>query len=433
MERLALLASRCALRVGRSFVLSVLLSLAAVLAPSMSVAAAGSSADFSDDYDQVFQIRVVSSLAGGKSSIGSGFQVTADGRLVTNYHVVADFVDDPDRHRITYVTGEGNTGELQLLDFDVVDDLAVLKHPAPAPDHFALARRAPDKGETVHALGNPGDWGVIMVPGPANGLVEHRHEQRLLFSGSLNPGMSGGPSLDANGEVIGVNVATAGSQLSFLVPVAGAQALLERNRALAHPDYDDEITTQIKRWQRARLAPLIDMPWPREEFNGRDVFGEIRKDFQCWGASNEDEDERAVTRIARACRTGDDVFITGDLELGHIRYSFLDATPERLNPFQFANAQAGVHMSEDNPSAFRHSTEYRCESDFVQPPQPSVRRYDRLVTCIRAYKRMPGLYDSLHTVLSVTEGRVRRAYLSVSAAEPDQIRALNRRFAEAAL
>ena len=71
-----------------------------------------------------------------------------------------------------------------------------------------------------------------MVPGPTNGLVEHSYEDRLLFSGSLNPGMSGGPSLNSQGDVIGVNVATAGSQLSFLVPVKKVKRMLAKNRVL---------------------------------------------------------------------------------------------------------------------------------------------------------------------------------------------------------
>jgi len=215
------------------------------LASVPSAFAQSEDVDFSDAYEHVYQIRVVSQDAGGKSAIGSGFQVTADGLIVTNYHVVSDFVTSPEQYEIMFVTSDGGTGLLELLDFDIISDLAVLRHPEAADDHFNLAEYTPARGQMAYALGNPGDWGIVMVSGPTNGLVEHKYEDRVLFSGSLNSGMSGGPSLNRNGEVIGVNVATAGSQLSFLVPVEKLNELLSRQRQLPHDSFDAEISNQI--------------------------------------------------------------------------------------------------------------------------------------------------------------------------------------------
>jgi len=47
-----------------------------------------SNVDFSGDYERIYQIRVVSPDAGSKSSIGSGFQVSADGIIMTNYRMM---------------------------------------------------------------------------------------------------------------------------------------------------------------------------------------------------------------------------------------------------------------------------------------------------------------------------------------------------------
>ena len=135
------------------------------------------------------------------------------------------------------------------MDFDIVSDLAVLERSDASDEFFNLSESTPTKDEISYALGNPGDWGIVMVPGPKNGLVEHSYEDRWLFSGSLNPGMCGDPSLNSQGDVIGVNVATAGSQLSFLVAVQKVKRMLAKNRALDASTFEPEIAYQIRTWQ----------------------------------------------------------------------------------------------------------------------------------------------------------------------------------------
>jgi len=385
--------------------------------------------DFSDNYERIFQIRVVSKDAGGKSSIGSGFQLSADGLIVTNYHVVSEYVNSPDNVEIIFATHDGQTGPLTLLDFDIINDLAVLRHPNPSDDYFRLASRNPVKGEYAYALGNPGDWGIVMVPGPTNGLVEHSIEERILFSGSLNPGMSGGPSLNEAGEVIGVNVATAGSQLSFLVSIANVEQLLNRQRHLDSGSYQAEMAQQMKLWQRPRIQSLIDNYWPTEEFNGRQLFGEIRKDIQCWGSTNESDTERTVARVGKSCRAGDDVYIAGHLNAGHIVFSFREKEAVKLNRFQFAKAQS-TYMSEDNDSDYENSTNFMCESDFIHDANSDTAVYSRVVSCVRAFKKWPGLYDSMLIIQTNKQGKLFETYLGVSAVERDQILALNKRFIE---
>jgi len=388
--------------------------------------------DFSDQYERIFQIRVVSPDAGSKSSIGSGFQVSATGHILTNYHVISSYVESPDTYRIEYADQDGSTGNLELLDFDVISDLALLKHPKPKKNFFKLQQQIPDKGSLAYALGNPGDWGMVMVPGPTNGFVEHSYEQRVLFSGSLNPGMSGGPSLNAEGDVIGVNVATAGSQLSFLVPARRAQQLLDNNRTLSAEHYMVELANQIKQWQRPRVQALLDMEWPVEEFMDKALFGEIRHDFQCWGDTNESDDERKVAIIKKYCNAGDDIYINHDFDAGHIRFSFRDLQSIKLNQFQFARTQ-NMYISSANNSTFEQSTEYQCQSDFVTSSNSDEDAYNKIVTCIRAYKQLPNLYDSLLMVYSNEGNKVFKSRLKLSTMERDQITAFNKRFIEATL
>ena len=388
--------------------------------------------DFSGQYERVYQIRVVSKNAGGKSSIGSGFQVSRDGLIVTNYHVVSEYIASPELYDIHYSTHDGRSGQLTLLDFDVISDLAVLRHPDAGDEHFSLADSTPQKGKMAYALGNPGDWGIVMVPGPTNGLVEHSYEDRVLFSGSLNSGMSGGPSLNHEGEVIGVNVATAGSQLSFLVPVDKVNRLLARNGALTPDRFEFEIGEQIRQWQEPRIQELLDASWRGEEFQGRTLFGEIRKDFQCWGDTNKTDKERDVDSSYKTCEAGDDVYITSDINAGQIRFYFHHVKPVKLNKVQFARSQS-IKMWSTNDSDFDNSTNYACQTDFIETETDNTGGYHRIITCIRAYKKYKGLYDSLLMVQSNRGSEMFKSHLSLSGVEKIQIQAMNKRFVEQSL
>ena len=64
---------------------------------SPNVQAQDGSVDFSGLYERIYQIQVISKDAGSKSSIGSGFQVSSEGHIVTNYHVVSAFVNAPNQ------------------------------------------------------------------------------------------------------------------------------------------------------------------------------------------------------------------------------------------------------------------------------------------------------------------------------------------------
>lgn len=386
--------------------------------------------DFSGYYDLVYQIRVVSPQAASKSSIGSGFQVSADGLLITNYHVVSSYVQHPNTHHIEYQSYRGDQGRLELLDFDVVNDLAVLRLDTAQPDFFKLSNAPMRKGHVVYALGNPRDYGVTMVPGPNNGMVEHSYNDQILFSGSLNPGMSGGPAVNELGQVVGVNVATAGAALSFLIPVSKVKSLVKSPRNLSSDRYSEVISEQIKAWQRDRIQPLIDTEWSPENFADEPLFGELRNDFQCWGNTNEDQKRRSIDWVSKSCRSANYIFLDGSLSTGQINYSFEKRTSMKLSATQFmASIESG--MGADNGSNFDNATNYQCRNDFVDGD--TISGYRRVTTCVRAYKRLLGLYDSLLLVERISDQSALITHLSIAGAEKDQIVALNRKFVEASI
>src|SRR4030095_16715580 len=118
-------------------------------------------------------------------------------------------------------------------------DLAVVRTEGHEAPPLALDTTTPPKGVRAWSIGYPLDVGLTITEGVSNGRVEDSFDPRIHYSGAINAGMSGGPALNAAGQVIGINVSAYRSQqlVSFLVPAAHAEALIERARppALRRP------------------------------------------------------------------------------------------------------------------------------------------------------------------------------------------------------
>ena len=174
---------------------------------------------FAENKAAILQIRLLTLPPVASHVIGSGFVVNAEGLIATNYHVIQLAASKPEQYRIEYLTAADKTGDLQLLDVDVINDLALVSASDLGAQPLSLAVTEPPIGVPVFALGNPLDLGLTVVPGTYNGINQTSYHPRVHFTGSLNSGMSGGPTLSEAGQVIGINVSTAGNQVSFLVPV----------------------------------------------------------------------------------------------------------------------------------------------------------------------------------------------------------------------
>jgi serine protease Do len=158
------------------------------------------------------QIRTLVADAGRQTSIGSGFLVSSDGLAITNYHVVSQVALEPMTYRLDYAAADGSHGDVTLLGVDLPNDLAIVRIDKREAPFFDFDKAAMDgalpQGERLYSMGNPLDLGFTISEGNYNGLVGHSYNERIHFTGALNPGMSGGPTVTADGLVVGVNVAT---------------------------------------------------------------------------------------------------------------------------------------------------------------------------------------------------------------------------------
>ena len=136
---------------------------------------------------------------------GSGFFISADGYIVTNDHVVDHATE------VTVTTAEGKSMPAKVIGIDNKTDLALLKAQGSDFPYVTFASHAPRVGDWVIAVGNPFGLGGTVTAGivSARGrdIGSGPYDDFLQIDAPVNHGNSGGPTFNAEGEVVGVNTA----------------------------------------------------------------------------------------------------------------------------------------------------------------------------------------------------------------------------------
>ena len=169
--------------------------------------------------------------------LGSGFVIDRNGDILTNNHVV----DGADR--VTVVASDGRKWTGKVVGTDSKDDLAVVK--VDKMDLPPVAMGDSDKlqvGELVMAIGSPFGLdqsvtvGVVSARGRRLDGTPYAFEDFIQTDAAINHGNSGGPLVNMNGEVVGVNSRIAGEGTGIGFSVSGnvakrvAQALIKEGR-----------------------------------------------------------------------------------------------------------------------------------------------------------------------------------------------------------
>jgi serine protease Do len=165
-------------------------------------------------------------------SVGSGFIVSADGLVLTNAHVI-DGADE-----VTVKLTDKREFKAKVIGVDKLTDVAVLRIDA---DHLPVVRFGdPAKtrvGEWVLAIGSPFGFDNSVTAGivsaKARSLPDDGYVPFIQTDAAVNPGNSGGPLFNLNGEVIGINSQiysrSGGYQgLSFAIPIDVAMRIEEQ-------------------------------------------------------------------------------------------------------------------------------------------------------------------------------------------------------------
>ena len=140
-----------------------------------------------------------------RSSLGSGVMAREDGYILTNNHVIAG-ADD-----ILVAFPNGHQAQAAVVGTDVETDLAVIKV---AGDGFAAIERADSDalrvGDVVLAIGNPFNVGQTVSLGIVSakgryGIGASPWDDFIQTDAAVHPGNSGGPLVDSDGRMVGVN------------------------------------------------------------------------------------------------------------------------------------------------------------------------------------------------------------------------------------
>ncbi len=169
-----------------------------------------------------------------QSGQGSGFILSKDGRILTNYHVIENAqkveVTLSDKHKYpAQIVLQDKAHDMALLQISGVKDLT----PAVLSESRDL-----QVGQNVYAIGNPFGLNGTMTTGIISSIRSVKEpqgaaiENAIQTDAAINPGNSGGPLLNSRGEVIGMNtlIATGGAEQSsgigFAIPVDTIKAVL---------------------------------------------------------------------------------------------------------------------------------------------------------------------------------------------------------------
>jgi S1-C subfamily serine protease len=187
--------------------------------------------------------------AGAQSgwSTGSGFVVDRQGDILTNYHVIAG----AESGAVSVELQHGVTVSAQIVGQDATDDLAMLRIDARAVNlaPLTLANSATARvGDPTLAIGNPFGLDRTLSTGIVSALQRQitapdgfAIDNVIQTDAPLDPGASGGPVIDAAGQVIGISsqIQTGAGSLpiSFAVPSNTARALLVRMAETSSPAY----------------------------------------------------------------------------------------------------------------------------------------------------------------------------------------------------
>jgi len=353
--------------------------------------------------DSIFQIRVLNRETGKKSSIGSGFIVGNGQQIATNFHVINKIILEPELFYVTYLAKNGREGELKLLALDVAHDLALLVSDENLGQAI-ITSDLPPRGAPVFAMGNPLDLGLSLAVGTNGGILNQTDDSRILFSGSLNPGMSGGPTFNEDGKAIGINVATArnnisfSNNISFIVPSRFLNDLIVSSMIVSDKSSSDlkvEVAQQLLTYEQGYIKEVLEQSWPSMQLRQMTVPGTISPTVRCWDNSSKLSTKSLFKRYQIRCANKNHVYLDdANKFVGNLIYEYYWLESDQLDTVRFHNLYEKLNKDQiENNLSQEEVSNFNCDTWFIDVSGEEFKAN----LCRREYVEYPGVSDILFT------------------------------------
>ncbi len=197
-------------------------------------------------------VAVIEVVKPGGGGTGSGIILRRDGYIATNHHVI----EDATSIRVTFY--DGTSAEAHVIGSSEIDDLAVIKvSRGDLPEARFAAYADCYVGQTVYAIGTPAssEYGWTTT----KGIISYKDREVKIYDdddrtllkklrlvqtdANVNPGNSGGPLINTDGEVVGVvsmKLAEGFEGIGFAIPADGAVDIL--NAIIEGKDFDSSVS-----------------------------------------------------------------------------------------------------------------------------------------------------------------------------------------------
>ena len=283
------------------------------------------------------------------AAAGSGFIITSDGYIVTNYHVI----DSADSVKVTLYSGK--TYDARIIGGDADYDIAVLKIDATGLKAVTIGNSSQLQiGEDIAAIGNPlGELTFSMSEGIVSCVdrainVDGTPFNMIQVTAAINPGNSGGPLFNTYGEVVGIVSAkyssyanTVAEGLGFAIPIndviAMVEDIMENGRVTNRPYF--AITAEEVTARRAQQNGYSVSAGVRvgsvEEGGAADRAGLREGDIIVKIDDREIASMSDLNAAKKAHKAGDTVSVTVNRNGTEVKCSLtFDAMPEKTAPVQ---------------------------------------------------------------------------------------------------